>query len=139
MYTLFKNITSNCPEANCKTCESEELECYVLDNHGYVIIGAKGNTGKFFGEVRGSVMQRLVEERVYKPVRIYDYQAVCFASKETTNPANALKTVSLITFQVILIYFKNILLSAFNSHFKDFTMVCSLFIMDFNSILYSTS
>lgn len=93
LYTLFKNITSNCPEANCLTCESELLDCFVLDNHGYVIIGGEGDTGKFFGDIRGSFMQRLVEERVYKAVRIYDYQAVCFASKESANPANVLKTV----------------------------------------------
>lgn len=88
LHKIFKNITSSCPEANCKTCESNELECYVLDNHGYVIIGSENSTGKFYGDVNNSVMHLLVEERVYKKVKIFDYQAVCFAGKNYSNRVN---------------------------------------------------
>lgn len=85
---IFKNITSSCPEANCKTCDSNELECYVLDNHGYVIIGSENSTGQFYGDVNNSVMHLLVEEKVYKKVKIYDYQGVCFAGKKYANRVN---------------------------------------------------
>lgn len=51
-------------------------------------------TGRFFGEVNGAIMMRLVEERVYKRVIVYDYQAVCFESKTEINASNTLLSVS---------------------------------------------
>lgn len=38
-------------------------------------------------------MSKLIEEEVYKPVHIIDYQAVCFRERKTTNFAAILKTV----------------------------------------------
>lgn len=38
---------------------------------------------------------KLVEEDVFKPVHIIDYQAVCFREKKITNPASAILTVTL--------------------------------------------
>lgn len=38
---------------------------------------------------------KLVEEEVFKPVHIIDYQAVCFREKKITNPASAILTVTL--------------------------------------------
>jgi hypothetical protein len=44
-------------------------------------------------QVRPDIMSRLIEEEVYKPVHLVDYQAVCFREKKTTNPATMLLTV----------------------------------------------
>ncbi|CAH0766301.1 unnamed protein product [Diatraea saccharalis] len=37
-------------------------------------------------------MARLIEEEIYKPVHLVDYQAVCFREKKTTSPATILLT-----------------------------------------------
>ncbi|XP_055909802.1 voltage-dependent calcium channel subunit alpha-2/delta-3 isoform X2 [Eupeodes corollae] len=90
LFTLFKNITGTCPDC-AKTCTSEEIDCFLLDNNGYVVISPrKGETGKFFGEVNGALMRRLIEERVYKEVVIFDYQAVCFEFTGDNNSSSHL-------------------------------------------------
>lgn len=62
LVTLLQNITSQCLDGPCtKTCSSEEFDCFVLDDHGYVVVGAKlEDTGKFFGEVRRTLLVNLV-------------------------------------------------------------------------------
>ncbi|KRF79596.1 voltage-dependent calcium channel subunit alpha-2/delta-3 isoform X3 [Drosophila virilis] len=83
-YKLFHNITGN-------ACAVDDKDCYILDNNGFVIISSRVHeTGRFFGEVNGAIMMRLVEERVYKRVIVYDYQAVCFESKTEVNASNTL-------------------------------------------------
>lgn len=95
MFTLFRNITSNCMDASCLNCASDDFECFVLDDNGYVIVSPDiSETGRFFGEVRGMLMHHLVKERVFKVITIYDYQAICFHSKDTQNFAITLLTVS---------------------------------------------
>lgn len=89
-----------CGDSCEKTCFSDdangtpEVDCFVLDNNGYVVISTRlDETGKFFGEVRGWLMQRLISEHVYQEVRITDYQAVCFENKNDGSPASILQTV----------------------------------------------
>ncbi|CAH1392782.1 unnamed protein product [Nezara viridula] len=88
LFALFKNITSSCEEKSCeKTCDSDAYICYVLDNNGFIIVSeSRADTGKFFGEVKGYIMDKLVKEEVYKKIAIYDYQAVCFSSDKATYP-----------------------------------------------------
>ncbi|XP_068145663.1 voltage-dependent calcium channel subunit alpha-2/delta-3 isoform X4 [Drosophila tropicalis] len=84
LYKLFHNITGN-------ACAVDDKDCYILDNNGFVIISSRQHeTGRFFGEVNGAIMKRLVEEKVYKRVIVYDYQAVCFESKNDNNASNTL-------------------------------------------------
>lgn len=83
--------------AEC-TCSSNELTCYIIDNNGFVVASeAIGETGKFFGEVEGNVMNALVNEKVFRKVHIIDYQAICIHASEDTNRASFLTTVSLIS------------------------------------------
>lgn len=74
---------------------TKELDCFVLDNNGFIVISPRiDETGKFFGEIRGSLMQRLVSERVYEEVKITDYQGICLDPKKDKSPASILQTVT---------------------------------------------
>lgn len=92
LHAFFKNITSSCD--NCQfTCASEVLECYVLDNNGYIVVSeSPKDTGKFFGEVQGSIMEIMVQEELYKRIHMLDYQAVCFREDALKNKAPFLVT-----------------------------------------------
>ena len=82
------------------SCEDDSVECYLLDNNGFVIFSEDPHhTGKFFGEVDGSTLQGLVDHSVYKRIPIYDYQAVCLegASDEESPAGNLLTPFRLIS------------------------------------------
>ncbi|XP_049864524.1 voltage-dependent calcium channel subunit alpha-2/delta-3 isoform X3 [Schistocerca gregaria] len=83
----FLNITATC--SNCKkTCVSDELDCYVLDNNGFIIISESlDNTGKFFGQIDGTIMDSLVQDKIYKKVAVYDYQGACVDQKSPYSAA----------------------------------------------------
>lgn len=97
MATLFKNITSSCTDASCATCASDEFECFVLDDNGYVVISDPkddiSHVGRFFGEIRGISMRKMIDEKIYQEVKIYDYQAICFINKDSANLASTLAAV----------------------------------------------
>ncbi|KAF4522689.1 hypothetical protein B566_EDAN012706 [Ephemera danica] len=76
----FINITSTClGQLGCrKTCASDELDCYVLDNNGFVILSEKpDHAGKFFGQLDGTIMDSLVQDRIFKKVAMHDFQGAC--------------------------------------------------------------
>nr|CAD7262603.1 unnamed protein product [Timema shepardi] len=77
----FLNITSTC--SGCKkTCASEELDCYVLDNNGFIILSESAeHTGRFFGHIDGTIMDSLVQDKIYKKVAVFDYQGACSDTK----------------------------------------------------------
>lgn len=61
-----------------KTCSSDDLDCYVLDDNGFIIISEKSeHAGQFFGEIDGTIMDSLVQDGIYKKVFVYDHQATC--------------------------------------------------------------
>lgn len=65
-----------------KTCANEELDCYILDNNGFIIISENNDhTGRFFGQIDGTIMDSLVQDRIYKKVPVYDYQGACTNSR----------------------------------------------------------
>ncbi|GJQ67510.1 hypothetical protein Trydic_g5143 [Trypoxylus dichotomus] len=76
----FINITSACTGSSAckKTCFSDELDCYILDNNGFIIMSENTeNTGKFFGHVDGTIMDSLVQDKIFNKVVLYDYQGTC--------------------------------------------------------------
>eukprot|EP00094_Tigriopus_californicus_P005874 TCALIF_05660-PB protein Name:"Similar to Cacna2d3 Voltage-dependent calcium channel subunit alpha-2/delta-3 (Rattus norvegicus)" AED:0.25 eAED:0.25 QI:0/0.5/0.53/0.92/0.58/0.61/13/1066/709 len=93
---MFFNETQKCVSGtrNCnKTCASEDLECYVVDNNGFVIISEDPvDTGKFFGEVDGTILESLIQHNIYRPIRIYDYQAICLEPEAEGGSASMLLT-----------------------------------------------
>lgn len=95
MHALFRNITESSSDAASASCKSDDYECFIIDDNGYVIVSASyGDTGKFFGDIRGYLMHLLILENVFKPIEIYDYQAICFIAKDPANFATRLLTVS---------------------------------------------
>lgn len=85
----FINITSACTGGgHCrKTCASDELDCYLLDNNGFVIISeSTEQTGKFFGQIDGTIMDSLVQDRIYRRVTLMNYQGLC---SDRDNPYSA--------------------------------------------------
>jgi len=75
------------------SCKNESIECYVLDNNGFVIISEDPlNTGKFFGEIDGTILKSLEKNQVFKKIRIFDYQAICLESADDGSPASMILT-----------------------------------------------
>nr|CAD7196612.1 unnamed protein product [Timema douglasi] len=86
LLALFKNITY-------ATCESDALGCYVLDNNAYIVVSKEiKDTGRFFGDIDGYVMENLVKEKIYKKIHMFDYQAVCFRGEPTKSQGSILMT-----------------------------------------------
>lgn len=70
-----------------KTCASDELDCYLLDNNGFVLLSERTeHTGKFFGQIDGTIMDSLVQDRIFRRVGLMDYQGIC---SDRDNPYNA--------------------------------------------------
>ncbi|XP_035730940.1 voltage-dependent calcium channel subunit alpha-2/delta-3-like isoform X1 [Vespa mandarinia] len=91
----FVNITSTCTGmSGCKkNCASEELDCYILDNSGFIVISERHeHTGKFFGEIDGTIMDSLVQDRIYRKVTVIDYQGTC--SPQESHRSSAPRTTS---------------------------------------------
>ncbi|XP_012371846.2 voltage-dependent calcium channel subunit alpha-2/delta-4 [Octodon degus] len=65
-----------CPQS----CEDSELDCFVIDNNGFILISERlQETGRFLGEVDGALMTQLLGVGVFSQVTMYDYQAMCKA------------------------------------------------------------
>lgn len=76
----FRNITSSCTGSGpCKkTCADDVLDCYVLDSNGFIILSENSeHTGKFFGNIDGTIMDSLVQDRIYRKVSLMNYQGMC--------------------------------------------------------------
>ncbi|KAA0724426.1 Voltage-dependent calcium channel subunit alpha-2/delta-4 [Triplophysa tibetana] len=77
------------------SCESIEVNCYLVDNNGFVLLSKeRGDVGRFFGEIDGSVMAQLLKSGLYKRVTLYDYQAMCKNVHHHSNGARPLLSVS---------------------------------------------
>ncbi|XP_056272676.1 voltage-dependent calcium channel subunit alpha-2/delta-4-like isoform X2 [Pseudoliparis swirei] len=60
------------------SCESADLNCFLVDNNGFVVLSKeRSEVGRFFGEVDGSVMASLIKMGMFKKVSLFDYQAMC--------------------------------------------------------------
>nr|XP_042910235.1 voltage-dependent calcium channel subunit alpha-2/delta-3-like isoform X1 [Parasteatoda tepidariorum]XP_042910236.1 voltage-dependent calcium channel subunit alpha-2/delta-3-like isoform X2 [Parasteatoda tepidariorum] len=74
----FFDHTSKCMQQCRYRCKDEELDCFLLDNNGFIIVSEKHeHTGKFFGEIDYTLFDSMIEIGIYKRVHAYDYQAIC--------------------------------------------------------------
>lgn len=83
LHTLFDDVTAQCTDPMCTACTSENLKCFVLDDNAYIVSSKRNlqDAGRFFGSVEGSLTKHLVDNRIYKKIIIYDYQAVCYHNR----------------------------------------------------------
>jgi len=78
--SAFMDVTNEYKNGKKISCqnESQDQECYVLDNNGFVLISRnQTNVGKFFGEIEGKILKSLIQKKVFKKMKIYDYQQYC--------------------------------------------------------------
>uniref|UniRef100_A0A673FNH5 Voltage-dependent calcium channel subunit alpha-2/delta-4-like n=1 Tax=Sinocyclocheilus rhinocerous TaxID=307959 RepID=A0A673FNH5_9TELE len=72
-------------------CFSQDVNCYLVDNNGFTLVSKeKGDVGKFFGEIDGSVMAQLLKSGLFKRVTLYDYQVMCKNAHHHTSGAQPL-------------------------------------------------
>jgi hypothetical protein len=93
-YDLFMNSTKPCSGSNndilCHDlCQSEKIDCYLLDYNGFVVLSENPEElGKFFGELNGAssvLIKELVADNqhqsgskfVFKRYEVHDHQALC--------------------------------------------------------------
>lgn len=86
----FMEITSKSDIQNL-TCAFDGQDCYVIDNNGYIILSeSSNNTGRFFGEVEGAIMESMVEAKIFKEIVVYDLQGLCIENKQISSSASDL-------------------------------------------------
>ncbi|KAM6171830.1 voltage-dependent calcium channel subunit alpha-2/delta-4 [Erethizon dorsatum] len=77
----FWEATQQCSaeDGQCpQSCEDSDLDCFVIDNNGFILISERSQeTGRFLGEVDGALMTQLLSMGVFSQVTMYDYQAMC--------------------------------------------------------------
>ncbi|GAB5568166.1 voltage-dependent calcium channel subunit alpha-2/delta-3 isoform X3 [Prionailurus iriomotensis] len=78
------------------SCDDETVNCYLIDNNGFILVSEDyTQTGDFFGEVEGAVMNKLLTMGSFKRITLYDYQAMCRANKDSSDSASGLLDVFL--------------------------------------------
>ncbi|XP_076877755.1 voltage-dependent calcium channel subunit alpha-2/delta-4 isoform X2 [Brachyhypopomus gauderio] len=84
--TDCSNVEGLCP----LTCESIDINCYLVDNNGFIVFSKeRSEVGRFFGEIDGSVMAQLLKLGLFQRVTLYDYQAMCKNSHHHSSGARS--------------------------------------------------
>ncbi|XP_034669004.1 voltage-dependent calcium channel subunit alpha-2/delta-3 [Drosophila subobscura] len=92
MWERFFSITAvdNCNHC-LPICTDDDVDCVVIDNNAYIVIGQNMNTtGKFFGEFHGDVMAAMVEKGIFQAIEVYDYQVQCKEEPKTNSDGHSL-------------------------------------------------
>eukprot|EP00064_Thunnus_orientalis_P018408 superscaffoldBa00004236_g18507 len=77
------------------SCDNEDINCYLIDNNGFILVTEEqSQTGLFFGEVEGAVMNKLLQMGSFKRITLYDYQALCKEYAGSSDSARTLSDVS---------------------------------------------
>ncbi|KAL5289197.1 CACNA2D4.2 family protein [Megaselia abdita] len=94
MIQSFASITAKDLCNGCiPTCNSDDVSCYVIDSNAYVLLSDSNNdTGKFFGDIAGAVMEAMVEKELFKQIEVYDYQALCKVEENDGSFASILRS-----------------------------------------------
>ncbi|XP_045893473.1 voltage-dependent calcium channel subunit alpha-2/delta-4-like isoform X4 [Micropterus dolomieu] len=105
--TDCSNIEGVCP----LSCESADLNCFLVDNNGFILLSKeRSEVGRFFGEVDGSVMASLIKMGMFKKVSLFDYQAMCKNSHHHASSARPLLSPFYVIAALIRWFFSNALM-----------------------------
>uniref|UniRef100_A0A671U847 Calcium voltage-gated channel auxiliary subunit alpha2delta 4 n=1 Tax=Sparus aurata TaxID=8175 RepID=A0A671U847_SPAAU len=108
------NIEGVCP----LSCESADLNCFLVDNNGFIVLSKERNeVGRFFGEVDGSVMASLIKMGMYRKVSLFDYQAMCKNSHHHASSARRLLSPFYVMAALIRWFFSNALMFLLDFNF----------------------
>ncbi|XP_033995301.1 voltage-dependent calcium channel subunit alpha-2/delta-3-like isoform X1 [Trematomus bernacchii] len=73
------------------SCDSADINCYLIDNNAFILVTEEpSQTGLFFGEVEGAVMNKLLQMGSFKRITLYDYQALCREFARSSDSARSL-------------------------------------------------
>ncbi|XP_064422513.1 voltage-dependent calcium channel subunit alpha-2/delta-3 [Latimeria chalumnae] len=73
------------------SCDDIAINCYLIDNNGFILVSENYyETGIFFGEVEGAVMNKLLAMGSFKRINLYDYQAMCRTTIDSSDSAHKL-------------------------------------------------
>ncbi|XP_017292127.1 voltage-dependent calcium channel subunit alpha-2/delta-4 [Kryptolebias marmoratus] len=101
------NIEGVCP----LNCQSSDLNCFLVDNNGFIVLSKERNeVSRFFGEVDGSVMAALIKMGMFKKISLFDYQAMCKNSHHHASSARPLLSPVYIIVALIRWFFSNALM-----------------------------
>uniref|UniRef100_A0AAY4A542 VWFA domain-containing protein n=1 Tax=Denticeps clupeoides TaxID=299321 RepID=A0AAY4A542_9TELE len=79
-----------------------DIKCYLIDNNGFILVSEDySQTGLFFGEVEGAVMNKLLLMGSFKKITLYDYQAMCKEYAGSSDSVGALKTGCYLPFSAL--------------------------------------
>ncbi|XP_077948013.1 voltage-dependent calcium channel subunit alpha-2/delta-3 [Gasterosteus aculeatus] len=74
------------------SCDNADINCYLIDNNAFILVTEEqSQTGLFFGEVEGAVMNKLLQMGSFKRIALYDYQAVC---RDYSGSSDSARTLS---------------------------------------------
>lgn len=99
--TRFKEISNKLSNqcSHCSRC-NDSLDCYVVDSSGYIIVSEDNkNTGLFFGQIEGDILDSMLRIGLFKQATMYDYQAFC--KKFNINGTSAASTIFVQPFRYI--------------------------------------
>jgi hypothetical protein len=78
-----------CPNGECPTrcgLRNDTIDCLLVDNNGFIVVGEElPHIGRPLADYDNRLMQSLVDKRVFHPVQIVDYQAICARNEQQAN------------------------------------------------------
>ncbi|KAF6716341.1 Voltage-dependent calcium channel subunit alpha-2/delta-4 [Oryzias melastigma] len=108
------NVEGVCP----LSCESPDLNCFLVDNNGFILLSKDRNEiGRFFGAIDGSIMASLIKMGMFKKVSLFDYQAMCKNSHHHSSSARPLLTPFYVMMALIRWFLSNALMFLLDFNF----------------------
>ncbi|XP_016664622.1 voltage-dependent calcium channel subunit alpha-2/delta-3 [Acyrthosiphon pisum] len=114
-YDRFMEITQtneNCP--SCLPCTSDHVDCYIIDENGYVVLSEiPADTGRFFAQTElkstGVIMETMISKKIFRRIPMFDYQALCKERIPASSASSYLLTPFYIVYASLKMFLMNLL------------------------------